>query len=112
MKKLTQLSVSALFFISLNAFADPHLDEAISHATAALESGKSGHSSVLVEHARPALEHAMAASVTTKGLARTKIEAAMKDLEEAIKHGKSLHADIATTYMEAALEDLQAANSK
>ena len=54
----------------------------------------------------------MAASVTAKGLSRTKVEAAMADLEEAIKHGKLDHADVATTYVEAALEDLQAANKK
>lgn len=110
MKKVTQISAIALFLTSSTIFANPHLDEAITHANAAIENGKSGHSSVLVDHARPALEHAMAASVQSKGLSRTKIEDAMKDLEEAIKHGEKLHADVAITYMVAALEDLQVAN--
>ncbi|MBK8814621.1 MAG: hypothetical protein IPN42_03520 [Methylococcaceae bacterium] len=112
MKKLTRVSAIALFLASMTVFAEPHLEEAITHTAAAVEQGKTGHSAYLVEHAKPALEHAMAASVVAKGHSKTKIEDAIKDLEEAIKHGELLHADVATTYVEAALEDLRVANKK
>jgi hypothetical protein len=112
MKKLTIVSASALLILSLSAFAEPHLDQAIEHATAAVEHGKMGHASVLVEHATPALEHAMAGALVAKGVAKSHTDNAITDLEEAIKHGKEgdAHAGVATTYAETALEHLKAAN--
>jgi Small metal-binding protein len=112
MKKLTVASAAALLFVGMNVLAEPHLDQAIEHATAAVEHGKAGHASVLVEHAVPAMEHAMAADLVAKGLAKSHTENAIVDLEEAIKHGKEGkgHEGVATTYAETALEHLKAAN--
>ncbi len=109
MKKLTFLSIAYLFFASV-AFAEPHLDEAITHATAAVDHGKQGHASVLVEHAAPALEHTLSAATVAHGPSKGHVNNAIADLEEAVKHGKMGHADVATTYAETALEHLKAAN--
>jgi Small metal-binding protein len=112
MKKLTVVYAVSLLFLSLNVFAEPHLDEAIKHATAAVEHGKAGHASVLVEHATPALEHALAGALIARGVAKSHTDYAVTDLEQAIKHGKEgdAHAGVATTYAETALEHLKAAN--
>jgi hypothetical protein len=114
MKKLTLVWGSVLLLFSAAIFAEPHLDEAIKHATAAIEHGKAGHASVLVEHATPALEHAMAGALVARGVAKSHTDYAITDLEEAIKHGKegNEHAGVATTYAETALEHLKAANKK
>jgi hypothetical protein len=54
----------------------------------------------------------MAASVTTKSVTRTHVEAAMKDLEEAIKLGKNDDTAAATTTLERALGYLNTAIKK
>lgn len=110
MNKLTIAVATSLLLFNAAVFADPHLDEAIKHAEAAVNSGKTGHSHDLVEHAGSAREHAMAAELTEKGQAKTRTDNAIIDLDEAIKHGKMMHAEIATTYAEAALDDLKKAN--
>lgn len=110
--KKTALLGSTLLFVSAFAFAEPHLDEAIKHATAAVDHGKQGHASVLVEHAGPALEHALAADIVAHGPAKGHMADAITDLEEAVKHGKMGHAPVATTYAETALEHLKAAAKK
>lgn len=112
MKSIKVIYASVLMLISAAAFANPHFDEAIKHATAAVEHGKAGHPSVLVEHATPALEHALAGALEAKGLAKSHADSAVTDLEEAIKHGKEgeAHVGVATTYAETALEHLKAAN--
>jgi hypothetical protein len=114
MKKSTLAYTIGLLLLSLNVFADPHFDEAIKHATAAVEHSKMGHASVLVEHATPALEHTLAGVLNAKGLAKSHADNAITDLEQAIKHGKegNEHAGVATTYAETALEHLKAANKK
>jgi hypothetical protein len=110
MKKVRMIYGASLLLLSAAVFADPHLDEAIKHTTAAVEHGKMGHASVLVEHAVPALEHTMTAVIAAKGLSLSHINNAITDLEETIKHGKKGHAEIATTYAETSLEHLKAAN--
>lgn len=112
MKKFLVLYAIGLLFLSMNVLADPHFDEAIKHATAAVEHGKMGHASVLVEHATPALEHTLAGALNAKGLAKSHADNAVTDLEQAIKHGKEgdAHVGVATTYAETALEHLKAAN--
>ena len=112
MKKLPVLFAGTLFVMSMNVFADPHFDEAIKHATAAVEHGKMGHASVLVEHAGPALEHTLAGALNAKGVSKSHADNAITDLEQAIKHGKEgdKHAGVATTYADAALNHLKEAN--
>ncbi len=112
MKKLTLIGSASLLVLSMAAFAEPHLDEAITHATAAVEHGKQGHASVLVEHATPALEHTLNAATVAHGPSKGHVNNAITDLEEAVKHGKMGHAPVATTYAETALEHLKAANKK
>ena len=114
MKKLTVAYAVSLLFLSMSVFAEPHLDQAIEHATAAVEHGKAGHPAVLVEHAVPALEHTMAGALIARGAAKSHTDYAVTDLDEAIKHGKEgdAHVGVATTYAETALEHLKAANKK
>lgn len=112
MKNHTVLVASGLLLFGMNVFADPHFDEAITHATAAVEHGKAGHASVLVEHAIPALEHTLAGALNAKGAAKSHADNAVADLEEAIKHGKhgKGHEGVATIYAETALGHLKEAN--
>ena len=112
MKNFKILSAIAVMLISAAAFAEPHLDEAIKHATEAVKAGKAGKSHDLVMHAEPAMEHALSADTVAHGPAKGHFADAITDLEEAIKHGKMLHGEIATTYAETALEHLKAANKK
>lgn len=42
MKKLTVASAVTLLLLSMNVVADPHVDEAITLTTAAIEQGKAG----------------------------------------------------------------------
>lgn len=64
MKITTLTYASSLLFLSMNAFANPHYDEAIKHATAAAQASDAAS---VIEHALPALEHTMAGTLTAKG---------------------------------------------
>jgi hypothetical protein len=107
MKKILITFASSLLFFSLNVFADPHIDEAVKHASAAAEGGDAAK---VVEHAIPALEHAMTSALTAKGLKKTHTEAAIKALETAIDQGKNNKTDAASASAQAAIEHLNAAN--
>lgn len=110
MKKFTVATAATLLMLNTNVFADAHVDEAITHTTAAIEQGQASNARELVAHARPALEHTMVASVSAKSIARTHVEAAMLDLENAIKQGKADDSAGATTNLQSALVHLNAAN--
>ena len=113
MKNIKVVFASSLLLASISVFAEPHLDEAITHTNAAIEHGRAGHASVLVEHATPALEHTLSGAIVAKGAAKGHVFYAIADLEQALKHGKEKgegHVGVATTYAESALEHLRAAN--
>jgi Small metal-binding protein len=107
MKKIIFAGIAFLF--SLTAFADANVDAALKHANAAVVEGKQGKASDLVTHAFAALEGAMAAAITVKGVTKTHVEAAVNELEAAVAHGKLNHADVATQHAESAVEHLNAA---
>lgn len=81
-----------------------HKAEAVKHATAAVDAGKSGSSSGVAGHAQEALTHAQALAKEQPG---DDVNAAVKSLEEAVSKGRSGDADGATKSAEEALEKLQ-----
>ncbi|TRW91245.1 small metal-binding protein SmbP [Candidatus Methylobacter oryzae] len=103
MKKLALLFIG-LFLVNVTAFADDHhIDVALEHATAATIYGKNGHTSVLLEHAKIALEHVLAASLKAQGVSKSHLESAAEDLEEAISQSESGHVGTATRHARAAV---------
>jgi hypothetical protein len=98
--------LAAIVSISSVTAAEDHKAEALTHATAAAESGKKGDAAGVVEHATAAKTHAEAAE---KEKANPHVEAGIKNLNEAIEHGKMGHADIAGQAAESAATHLKAA---
>lgn len=109
MKKLTMIYASSLLLFSLNVFADPHFDEALKHATAAAQAGDNAK---IVEHALPALEHAMAGALNAKGMAKSHSDEAVKALEKTLDSAKNKKTQDATASAQSAVEHLTAANKK
>ncbi len=109
MKKLLLISATIFLFFSANVFAEAHLDEAIKHATAAAQAGDSAG---LLEHARPALEHATAGALVARGVARSHADEGVKAIEDSIAKSKAKKSAEASASMKAALEHLKAANKK
>ncbi|NOU20881.1 MAG: hypothetical protein HOO93_03670 [Methyloglobulus sp.] len=109
MKKILLTYASSLLLVSMNAFANPHYDEAIKHATAAAQAGEA---SKIIEHTLPALEHTMAGALTAKGITKTHTDEATKALETALDLAKAKKTEAATASVQAAVEHLKAANKK
>ncbi len=108
MKKLTSICIG-LLFLSASVFADDHhAVVALEQANAAVVYGEAGHTSNLVEHAKAALEHALAASITAKGVSKNHLESAAMELEAAIEHGSMGHVGAATKHAKAALRHIKA----
>jgi len=82
-----------------------HLTEAVKQTQAAIDAGKSGQTSLIVEHAEQALTHARAAE---KERPSPKLEAAIKSLQRAVKEGKSGKVAVAMKAARTALQKLQA----
>jgi hypothetical protein len=110
MKKLAFVCAGLLLFFSAAVFADQQTDEALVHANAAVAQGKAAKPEALVEHAKMAMEKTLAAAITAKSVPKGHLDAAAKELQEAIDHGNLEHADIATKHAEAAVEHLKAGN--
>lgn len=111
MKKLAFIFAGLLLCLSTTVFADEHTDAAMQHANQAVEQGKAGKAPSVVEHAKLAMEHTQAASITAKGVPLSHINAATKSLGEAVDHGNLGHTEIATKAAEEAVEHLKAAAS-
>lgn len=109
MKKILLTYASSLLLVSMNAFANPHYDEAIKHATAAAQAGEA---SKIIEHTLPALEHTMAGALTAKGITKSHTDEATKALETALDLAKAKKTEAATASVQAAVEHLKAANKK
>lgn len=109
MKKILLTYASSLLLVSMNAFANPHYDEAIKHATAAAQAGEA---SKIIEHTLPALEHTMAGALTAKGITKTHTDEATKALETTLDLAKAKKTEAATASVQAAVEHLKAANKK
>lgn len=110
MKKLASVFVVLFLVLSFGVFAEEHLDEALKHANAAVAEGQDGKALSLVEHAKLAMEHSLAASIVAKGVPKGHIDMASELLQDAIDHGNLGHADLATKSAEEAVEHLKAAN--
>lgn len=107
MKRLTFLFLG-LFLLQVSAFADDHhIDEALEQTTAATISGKNGYTSILLEHAKLALEHVLAASLKAKGVSKSHLVSAAEELEEAISQSESGHVGTATKHARAALAHIK-----
>ena len=112
MKKLASICAGLLLALSTAAFAEEHAVAALEHASSALEHGKAGHNSVLVEHAKTALDQSLAASLVTKSIVKNHIDAAADLLQKAVDEGNLDHTDAASKVLEEAIVHLKAANKK
>lgn len=111
MKKLAFACAGLLLFLSTAVFAEPHTDAALEHANAAVVEGKANKPEALVGHAKLAMEHTLAAAIIAKSIPKGHLDAAAKELQEAIDHGNLDHADVATKHAEAAVEHIKASTS-
>ncbi|MBK8814619.1 MAG: hypothetical protein IPN42_03510 [Methylococcaceae bacterium] len=109
MNKITLATASSLLFLSINAFADPHFDEAIKHASPAVQANDNAG---IIEHSLPALEHTMAGALTAKGVTKTHADEATKALEKALDQAKAKKLEAASAAAKSAVEHLKAANKK
>lgn len=110
MKKLT-LICAGLLLLSAAVFAEDHsVAAALEQANAAVVYGEAGHTSNLLEHAKAALNHLLAASITAKGASKKYLEDAVTELQEAIDHGDMGHVGAATKHAKAAVRDIKAGN--
>lgn len=107
MKKLAFACAGLLLFLSTAVFAEQHADQALEHANAAVVQGEAGKAEGLVEHAKLAMEHTLAAAIVAKSIPKNHLEAAAKELQEAIDQGNLDHADVATKHAEAAVEHIK-----
>ncbi|MGZ4954354.1 small metal-binding protein SmbP [Methylobacter sp.] len=110
MKKLASVCAGLLLLLSTSVFAEENAASALEHAKQAVVHGKAGHTPMLVDHAKAALEDALSASIVAKGVSKNHIEAGSKELQEAIDLGTLGHVGKATTHAEAAVEHLKAGN--
>lgn len=111
MKKLAFVCASLLLILNTSVFAEGNSQkDALEHANAAVTHGKAGHTPLLLEHAKAALEDALAASIAAKGVSKNHLDAGAKELQEAIDHGTMGHVGVATTHAEAAVEHIKASN--
>jgi hypothetical protein len=76
------------------------IEDAMEHATEAVEHGEQGHAEELVTHAEASLQHAMRGGIDPH------VAEAMTNLKEAIEHGKAGHADVATKLAQTAVTHL------
>ncbi len=110
MKKSASVTAGLLLLLSTSVFAEENAASALEHANAAVVHGKAGHTPVLIEHAKAALEDTLAASIVAKGVKKNHLDAGAKELQEAIDHGTMGHVGVATTHAEAAVEHIKAGN--
>jgi len=87
------------------AMQGDHLTEAVKQTQAAIDAGNSGQKDLVVEYAREALTHAVAAE---KEHHSPKLEAAIRNLRQAVKQGRSGKVEVAKRAAQAALQKLQA----
>jgi hypothetical protein len=112
MKKLASVCAGLLLLLSTSVFAEENAASAsaLEHAKSAVAHGKAGHTAQLVEHAKAALDDALAASINAKGVEKNHLESGAKELQEAIDHGTQGHVGRATSHAETAVWHLKAGN--
>ena len=109
MKKLISIYTS-LLLLSASVLAEDHAAAALERANAALIHGKKGHTPILIEQAKEALDHALAASLTAKGVSKNHLDAAVTELQEAIDQCELGHVGVATKHAEAAVKHIKVSN--
>ncbi len=102
MKKLAMVCISLFIFATTSVFADNHFVAVDKHVSAAVVNGEDGHTQILIKHVKAALEHALEASVMSKGLSKTHLDAAIKELQESLDLANLGHIGAATIHAEAA----------
>jgi hypothetical protein len=110
MKELTSICVGLSFFLSTCALAEEHFITGKQHATAAVVHGAEGHTRILMEHAKAALEHTLEASLTAKGVQKSHLDAAAKELQVCLDLAGNGHIGAATMHAEAAEKHIKASN--
>jgi accessory colonization factor AcfC len=108
MKKLASIFTVLLLCLSTTVFADEHTEKALVHADTAVVHGKAGQAPILVEHAKKALDHTLAASLVAKGPSKTHLDAAAESLQKAIDEGNLGHVEPATKSAEEAVVHIKA----
>lgn len=109
MKKIILTIACSFFFLGVEAWADPHFDEAIKHASAAAQANDNAG---IIEHSLAALEHTMSGALTAKGLVKTHTDEATKALESAVDQAKAKKLEAASAAAKSAVDHLKAANKK
>ncbi len=74
MKKLASVCAGLLLLLSTSVFAEDHAAQALEHANQAVTHGKAGHTPVLVEHAKAALERFAGRRHSSQGRAKNPFE--------------------------------------
>jgi hypothetical protein len=108
MRELASTCVVLSFFLSTCALAEEHFLTGKEHANAAVIHGIKGHTRILMEHAKAALEHTLEASLTAKGIRKSHLEAAVKELQECLDLAGNGHIGAATMHAEAAEKHIKA----
>ena len=81
--------------------------EAQQHVNAAVVQGEAGHTQILIEHAKAALEQTLAASIVAKGVSKNHLDSAAKELQESIDLANLGHIGSATIQFPVAILILQ-----
>jgi len=110
MKKWVSLCTGSLLLLSASVFAEEHFVTGQEHAKAAVVHGGAGHTRALIEHAKAALEHTLEASIAASGLRKSHLDAAAKELQEALDLANLGHIGAATIHAEAAERHIKASN--
>ena len=108
MKKLTLIGTGLLLFSGNPVFAEEHFVAVQEHVNAAIVHGGAGHTRVLREHAKAALAHALEASIVAKGMSKSHLDAAAKELQESLDLVNLGHVGAATIHVEAAEKHIKA----
>ncbi len=110
MKKLASICGFSLFFLSTFVFADAHFFVGKDRTNAAIVSGVAGQTRILIEHAKVALEHTLEASLTAKGVEKSHLDSAARELQECLDLAGMGHVGAATMHAEAAEKHIKASN--
>jgi Small metal-binding protein len=107
MKKMAFICAGLLLLLSTSIFAEEHAVAALEHANAAVAHGEAGQTPIFLKHEKAALEHELAATGVAKGIPKKHLDAAAKELKEAVDLGNLGHIGSATTHAEAAVKHIK-----
>ena len=110
MKKIASFCAGLLLLSSTSVFAKGHAAIALEQANAAFIHGEAGETSIMIKHAKYALDHALAASLAAKSVPKTHLDAAAAELQEAIDLGNLGHIGSATKHAQAAVKHIETGN--